>query len=187
MTASHSPKSLISHPRPTFTKKATPPTETRNHAKDKSRLAAWFVSNCHTQSRRETYAQEMLKYMPIDIYGKCGNLTCDKVKDNCGKLLLQYKFYLAFENSLCMDYITEKFTRTFQKPLVGVVLGAADYKKYAPQETYIDVRDFSSPRALAEYLLYLAKNDTAYNSIIHKKKQYDVSFKNEETHICGYM
>ena len=33
--------------------------------------AAWFVSHCATQARREKYAKSMDKYMDVHIYGDC--------------------------------------------------------------------------------------------------------------------
>ena len=78
---------------------------------EKLKLVAWFVSNCKATNSRLSYAHELNKYIDIDIYGKCGNLTCGrKTAESCNKMLKRkYKFYLAFENSNCKDYITEKF------------------------------------------------------------------------------
>jgi len=39
----------------------------------------------------------------------------------------QYKFYLAFENSLCTDYITEKFYQTLNRDIIPVVMGGGQY------------------------------------------------------------
>jgi hypothetical protein len=52
--------------------------------------------------------------LKIDIYGKCGDLKVPKKHENdtqdSGYLIVKkYKFYLSFENSLCTEYITEKF------------------------------------------------------------------------------
>ena len=60
---------------------------------------------------RLQYAQELSRYIGVDIYGACGPLKCSRMKEaSCFKILeRKYKFYLAFENSNCQDYITEKF------------------------------------------------------------------------------
>ena len=55
-----------------------------------------------------------------------------------------YKFYLSFENSLCRDYVTEKFYNALQFTTVPIVYGSANYSTVAPRKSYIDVRDFSS-------------------------------------------
>lgn len=43
----------------------------------KTKMVAWFVSNCEGQSDRMRYVNELKKYIQVDIYGKCGNLTCE--------------------------------------------------------------------------------------------------------------
>lgn len=57
------------------------------------------------------YARELSKYIQVDIYGACGSLRCPRSQSQtCFDMLDEdYKFYLAFENSNCKDYITEKF------------------------------------------------------------------------------
>jgi hypothetical protein len=72
---------------------------------------AWFVSNCQERNNRQGYAKELQKYIPVDIYGTCGTKECPRsTETECYEMLNRdYKFYLAFENSNCKDYITEKF------------------------------------------------------------------------------
>ena len=83
----------------------------RNYAEGKTKMAAWFVSNCHSTSGRGLYAKELQKYIQVDIYGACGDKKCRRSDATaCSEMLRRdYKFYLAFENSACVDYITEKF------------------------------------------------------------------------------
>ena len=53
----------------------------------------------------------MSKYIDVKIYGECGSrIRCPKRGDYSCKpqLLRKSKFYLAFENSNCREYITEK-------------------------------------------------------------------------------
>ncbi len=85
-------------------------TPKKNFAAGKKKSVAWFVSNCATRNNRMQYAHELAKYIGVDIYGSCGNLRCSRGNSACyQKLSRDYKFYLAFENSNCKDYITEKF------------------------------------------------------------------------------
>ncbi|EYB89759.1 hypothetical protein Y032_0228g2882 [Ancylostoma ceylanicum] len=44
----------------------------------KTKGAAWFVSNCHTYSSRETYVAELQKVFQVDQYGSCGPLKCER-------------------------------------------------------------------------------------------------------------
>ena len=56
-----------------------------------------------------------------------------------------YKFYLAFENSICRDYATEKLYNALLFHTVPIVYGGADYKAIGlPSNSYIDVRNFNS-------------------------------------------
>ena len=55
---------------------------------------------------------------------------------------MEYKFYLAFENALCPDYVTEKFFRTLKLPVVPVVMGGDNYKNLVPPGSFIDVNNF---------------------------------------------
>ncbi|CAD5219249.1 unnamed protein product [Bursaphelenchus xylophilus] len=128
-------------------------------------------SHCKTQSRRENLISEMQRYMPIDLYGKCGNMTCDKecFKENKEK----YRFYLAFENSLCDYYSTEKFYQF--NSLVPIVMSRKFYK-HLPQDSFIAVDDFRSLSHLAKYIQHLMTNDTAYIQHLLWKYESERSF-----------
>ncbi|KAL7642737.1 UNVERIFIED_CONTAM: hypothetical protein RMT77_007302 [Armadillidium vulgare] len=144
--------------------------------KTKKGMAAWMVSNCKTPSRREVYVKQLQQYIEIDIFGECGPLKCEKKNNRkCLKFLEEnYKFYLAFENSFCKDYISEKFFRLLSYNIIPVVRGGANYASLAPPHSYIDVDDFKTPKELANYLLYLDENDTAYEEYFMWKETYIV-------------
>ena len=86
-------------------------SNTANYAQNKTKNVAMFVSNCFTSNNRLEYAKELSKFIQVDIFGDCGNIKCPKSDSkSCLEMLRsEYKFYLAFENSNCRDYITEKF------------------------------------------------------------------------------
>ena len=148
----------------------------------KKKLVAWFASHCPTPIRREEYVRQLSRYVDVDIYGKCGNLTkCDKhgkndEDDDCLQMLrTDYKFYLSFENSWCPDYVTEKFYRPLMYDTVPIVLGGVDYDKFAPPHSFINALDFASAKELAEYLLLLNRTDDLYARYFDWKRHYDVA------------
>ena len=110
----------------------------------------------------------------MDIYGGCGHLYCGST-DQCMKMLREdYKFVLAFENSLCTDYVTDKLYSALENSVVPVVYGGANYHSYAPVNSYIDARDFNSPKHLAEYLHFLNRNDHLYSNYVDWNEDYQV-------------
>ena len=151
-----------------------------NHASGKSRLVAWFTSHCFTQSRREKYVAFLRKYIRVDIYGGCYTMKCPMNASSflseppCYDMLdAHYKFYLAFENSVCDDYATEKLYDILQRRVVPIVMGGANYSALAPPHSYIDALQYS-PRELAAYLKLLNSNDRLYNEYFWWKPHFSV-------------
>ena len=75
---------------------------------------------------------------------------------------IHYWFYLAFENSNCPDYITEKLWRILDLPVVPIVMGGGNYRRDAPPHSVIDVNDFPHVKALASYLNFLMENPVRF-------------------------
>ncbi|XP_070136611.1 glycoprotein 3-alpha-L-fucosyltransferase A [Drosophila bipectinata] len=141
----------------------------QNYAVNKTKKVAWFVSNCGARNGRLQYAHQLQKHIDVDIYGACGNYKCSRsTADKCFEILdNDYKFYLAFENSNCKDYITEKFfVNALNRKVLPIVMGARpeDYEVSAPRRSYIHVDEFASPKELAEYLHILDRDEELYNS-----------------------
>lgn len=152
----------------------------RNYAANKTHLVGWMASHCETDSLRETYVHELSKYIQVDIYGSCGNLSCARnwthwlSEPECYDMVEhKYKFYLSFENSICRDYVTEKFFEILNRAIVPVVYGGASYNLIAPSHSYINALQFT-PEELANYLKKLDANDTLYNEYFWWKDHFDV-------------
>ncbi|OQV18112.1 Glycoprotein 3-alpha-L-fucosyltransferase A [Hypsibius exemplaris] len=119
---------------------------------------AWFVSNCGAANQRMNYAKELQKYIPVDIFGSCGDKKCGRNEQpNCRDMLRRdYKFYLAFEKF---------WVNALQSDILPIVMGAPidDYTALAPLKSFIHVDQYGSPKELAEYLNILDQNATLYN------------------------
>lgn len=154
---------------------------------NKPNFAVILASHCTDAAERLKVVDELKKYIQVDIYGKCSTNKCPENVDDCRKYLAsQYKFYFAFENSVCNEYITEKFFDLFHLNVLPVVLGGADYTKYAPKSGFINALDYEDPKELADYLLYLSQNQTAYNEYFKWRKYItkDIHGPETNTYLC---
>ena len=148
-----------------------------NYAKTKSKLVAWLVSSCGNIRDRVVY--ELQQHLKLEVAGKCSSgfsntFSCDTDED-CDAKIHEYKFYLAFENQYCDEYVTEKYWyKGIRNGVVPIVLGAGPYldKRVAIPGSYIDALDFKTVADLAAYIKYLDTNDTAYNEYFKWKENY---------------
>ncbi|MXQ83902.1 hypothetical protein E5288_WYG002432 [Bos mutus] len=138
------------------------PVETLLNISAKTKLVAWVVSNWNKDSIRVQYYKLLKQHLQVDVYGRFHTPLPHALM---AKQLSQYKFYLAFENSLHPDYITEKLWKNaLQAWAVPVVLGPSrvNYEQFLPPKAFIHVEDFQSPKDLAQYLLALDKDYASY-------------------------
>ncbi|XP_032977660.1 alpha-(1,3)-fucosyltransferase 4 [Rhinolophus ferrumequinum] len=139
-------------------------------------LVAWVVSNWDERQARVRYYHQLSQHVLVDVFGKGGSR---RPVPDIGLLhtVARYKFYLAFENSQHLDYITEKLWRNaLLAGAVPVVLGPsrANYERFVPRGAFIHVDDFPSASSLADYLLFLDRNPAAYRRYFNWRRSYAV-------------
>ena len=143
--------------------------------RNKTRMAAVFISNCKSRSGRDRYIRQLKRLMDVDVFGRCGSLKCED-RDKCDQMLARdYKFYLAFENSFCTDYVTEKLLRVMKSMrVVPVVRGGADYGKLFPRNSLIDTGSFFSAYELAHHLNALAQDEVSVKLFYLNRRRVNV-------------
>ena len=153
-----------------------------DYFKDKTKMAVIVESNCADQSRRYRLVGEISKFIDVDQFGECtDNVICPKRRghEECDKLINHYKFYLAFENSLCQDYITEKFWRSLlNRHQIPIIAAANATLTLLPPNSYLNVFDFPTIKELTDKMKEIASNKTLYNSFFHWMSYY----KQDEEH-----
>ena len=95
-----------------------------------------------------------------------------------------YKFYLAFENTNCQDYMTEKLWHHMGNGVVPIVMGGGNYSTILPKHSYIDVKDFKSAKSLADYLKHLNKNNVEYLKYFKWTQKYHYYIKTAKCELC---
>jgi len=170
-----------------FKRKVKPPTPTQDYHGEKTKLMAWTSSNCIDQRLRMRLVNSLSQYIPVDRYGKCGNMTLKcKNEFKCDRELGQYRFYLSLENSVCTDYVTEKFFLALQRNQIPVVFSeGVNYTKHAPPNSYIDAKDFDSIEHLARYIKKVDSDPNLYNLYFWWKQHYWVQHDLHKILFCN--
>lgn len=166
-----------------------------NYAENKTKLVAWFVSNCVSHSARNEFTNLLTEFVDVDVYGECGKHKCPRSDEEACRMLLhnQYKFYLSLENTLCADYVTEKFIGIMHYNVIPIVFDLhGHHERLAPPHSYINAAHFPSVRDLADYLIRLDQNDTLYNEYFWWKKHYTIHDSRPEEklamcHLCAML
>jgi len=73
--------------------------------------------------------------------------------------LSEYKFGIAFENSIVPGFIEEALFDCFYTGTVPIYLGAPNIEKYIPKNCFIDMRDFKNYEELKQYLKALTESE----------------------------
>ncbi|XP_060575165.1 alpha-(1,3)-fucosyltransferase C-like [Ruditapes philippinarum] len=147
--------------------------------KQKDKGVFWIVSHCSTKSKREKYVDKMRENIKVDQFGGCNENKIARKTYYSTENWTRYKFYLAFENTYCIDYLTEKVYNWFELDIILVVRGGCDYTKFLPNGTYVDANNFENAAALSNYLNELGANKTEYINFLKRKDTYRV-YKEQE-------
>ncbi|XP_007566223.1 alpha-(1,3)-fucosyltransferase 7 isoform X1 [Poecilia formosa] len=142
---------------------------------NKTSLVCWVVSNYRNQHRRSQVYKELSATVPVKVYGRWNKMPLSS--EDLLPTISRCYFYLAFENSLAKDYVTEKlWHNAYKGGAVPVVLGPpiSDYKAVAPEHSFIHVDEFSSVRELGKYLQRLAEDRKRYEEYFNWKKHWKV-------------
>jgi hypothetical protein len=177
--------------------------------KTRKNSSIWFVSNCNARYRI-SFSVSLGNKFPVKIFGNCLNKITSMFKVNskfisfnnnnnlsCGRRsaceineLNSNKFFLAFENSNCSGYITEKFWRSLYYGIIPVVIQPSKqfYENIAPKDSFIHASDFNfNANKLADYLYKVSTDFKLYLKHLKWKLEYEAYYETEvleQNRIC---
>jgi hypothetical protein len=130
-----------------------------------------------SRQKRLEYLTELGKFMDVHSYGKCLHNKDEPPAPegvsrsaNKQRVLKRYKFYLAFENNVIRDYVSEKVFDGLLSGSLPVYWGTGSVDQYMPDDhAVIKANAFDGPADLAAYLKEVASNKTLYDSFFRWK------------------
>ncbi|KAG6440319.1 hypothetical protein O3G_MSEX001209 [Manduca sexta] len=143
----------------------------------KNKAAAIFLDKCESRSKREVFLEnlnfELAKYnLSVDIYGKCG-VECSRSSMNAcyWKLRKIYHFYMAMEDSLAEDYVTDSVVYGYRYNAVPIVYGQANYERYLPPHSYLNALELGE-KELARSIHNLMRHKEQYFKYFNWRNHY---------------
>ena len=162
---------------------------------NKSKDFCWLVSNCNQDwSKRKELANELIPLLSNKLhiwgtgYKRCLNPESRANSVNHGSFPGRYyelyepqqkkmkdcKFYFAFDNAICSDFVTEKFSNALEVGAIPIVNGwRKSYEERVPG-SFIHVSDFETMTDLASHLKYLLANEDAFMSYHKWRLDYEI-------------
>ncbi|KAF8939970.1 hypothetical protein BGZ47_007929 [Haplosporangium gracile] len=127
---------------------------------------AFVVSNCEAKNDRLVLIDKLIADAGGHSYGRCSHnidmpeelqkREMEQWEYKKQKVLADYPFGLAAENSNCLGYVTEKFYDVLASGAIPVYMGAPDIADFVPEGSYINAKDFAT-----------------YDDLIHHMKTVD--------------
>ncbi|XP_075239868.1 4-galactosyl-N-acetylglucosaminide 3-alpha-L-fucosyltransferase 9-like isoform X2 [Convolutriloba macropyga] len=162
----------------------------------KAKSVCWIVSNCYADmAHRTVMGRKLIAALKnkAHLWGMAANSCLSSVRTNVinhgpvnrmsndlhtpqQKIISDCKFYIAFENSICAEYITEKFVNALKVGAVPIVNGWRDSYEEVLPGGFIHTSDFKSMEHLAEHVNYLLENRTALMQYHNWRKTKQVDY-----------
>ncbi|XP_003385580.1 PREDICTED: alpha-(1,3)-fucosyltransferase 6-like [Amphimedon queenslandica] len=155
----------------------------RNYLKGKTIEVSALISHCVYD--RLKAVRSLMKYIDVNLMGTCNGKWLSVTESH--SQIKHSKFFLAFENSLCVDYITEKtYRNAYTNEAVPVILSGANLSNplIVPPGSYIDASKFKTAKELADYLKYVGESKERYNKFFEWRNKWNIDTDSWNTRWC---
>jgi len=134
----------------------------------KDRKFCAFINNNQIEDRIKLF-QELHKNEHVDSFGYLLNNTSKALRGSQYdkvKLLEDYKFTIAFENSYHQGYNTEKITEPLESGCIPLYNGGERVKEYFNPPSFIYYKDFKDIQSYTEHILKVHREQALYEEMV---------------------
>lgn len=146
------------------------------------KFCSFVVSNRHGDPLREEFFHRLSKYKRVDSGGRVLNNIGGRVADKL-EFCSQYKFNIAFENSVYPGYTTEKLIEALAADTVPIYYGDPLVAEDVNLASIVRVKNREDVERAVEEIIELDKNDDKYlkkclvDPLVKAKDFYDSAIR----------
>lgn len=138
-----------------------------------------FIWNAGAEPRA-SYLKELMTYISLDSFSAFMHnkeIPTQSGESKCAekmRIIGEYEFCFAFENTLMKGYVTEKYFQCLVSGAIPVVFGTPEFERegWEPfNDAVINALDYESPKELADYLKQVVNSEELQYK--HKRWMYE--------------
>ncbi len=129
------------------------------------RFCNFIYSNGNAEPEREKFFNELSKYKKVDSGGRYLNNIGVNV-ENKYEFQKQYKFSIAFENSIANGYTTEKIVEAFGSGTVPIYWGNPRIGEEFNEKAFINCHQYKSFDEVIDLIIKIDNNNELYRDYL---------------------
>lgn len=150
------------------------------------KFCSFVVSNAKGAPERERFFQLLSEYKQVDSGGRYKNNVGGPVPDK-NDFIKNYKFNIAFENSMCDGYTTEKIMEPMLVNSVPIYWGNKLIDRDFNPASFVNVSNYSSQEEAVEHIVRLDQNDDEYLSLLSAPWFNEENYLNWEEQLIAFF
>lgn len=150
------------------------------------KFCSFVVSNAKGAPERERFFQLLSEYKQVDSGGRYKNNVGGPVPDK-NDFIKNYKFNIAFENSMCDGYTTEKIMEPMLVNSVPIYWGNKLIDRDFNPASFVNVSSYSSLEEAVEHIVRLDQNDDEYLSLLSTPWFNEENYLNWEEQFLAFF
>ena len=148
--------------------------------------SALISNNNNCDSMRLDFLKLLNSYKTVASGGRYANNIGGPVEDKL-EFISNYKFNLAFENSLVYGYTTEKIIDPLGTKSIPIYWGNPDIELGIKPKSFINVHKFESISKALEYIRYIDNNESEYMNMLHANPIDNSPYLNWEEMLLDFL
>ena len=150
------------------------------------KFCSYVVSNNIGSPERGRFFHLLSEYKKVDSGGRWENNVGGPVPDKLD-FIKDYKFNIAFENSMYDGYTTEKIMEPMLVNSLPIYWGNRLVGRDFNPSSFINASDFSSLESVVEHIVRLDNNDDMYLSVLSEPWFNDDHYLNWKTRFFSFF